>query len=161
MACLQPCCILCRALVAVTACKIHRVLWATTLKVPGGVPQTLFHGVYCCSIAPIHHCLQESLADYIIFWDDDIKPEAACLSAYIAAFQKHPQVLPARDSLSNIGCGVAVCGPALPGLVIWFDHSCYTSCWLAQQRRSCSTGKPMQTSTCSSATGANALSNMG
>lgn len=36
--------------------------------------------------------MQESLAEYIIFWDDDIKPSSDCLAAYVEAFQKHPQV---------------------------------------------------------------------
>lgn len=42
---------------------------------------------------PFAACLmQESLAEYIIFWDDDIKPSSDCLAAYVEAFQKHPQV---------------------------------------------------------------------
>ena len=36
--------------------------------------------------------LQESLADYIIFWDDDITPAAQCLAAYVQAMMQQPQV---------------------------------------------------------------------
>jgi len=36
--------------------------------------------------------LQESLAEYIIMWDDDIKPSANCLAAYVKAFRQHPEV---------------------------------------------------------------------
>jgi len=37
--------------------------------------------------------LQESLAEYIIFWDDDIKPSQSCLAAYAEAIVNNPQVM--------------------------------------------------------------------
>jgi GT2 family glycosyltransferase len=38
------------------------------------------------------HFLQESLAEYVILWDDDIKPSPGCLAAYVQAFREHPEV---------------------------------------------------------------------
>jgi hypothetical protein len=37
-------------------------------------------------------CLQESLAEYVIMWDDDIQPSATCLAAYVQAFKQHDKV---------------------------------------------------------------------
>jgi GT2 family glycosyltransferase len=36
--------------------------------------------------------LQNSLAQYVIFLDDDVKPEPGCLDAYVRAFRQHPKV---------------------------------------------------------------------
>lgn len=39
-----------------------------------------------------NRALQESLAEYVIFFDDDITPDPDCLAAYVRAFREHPQV---------------------------------------------------------------------
>lgn len=36
--------------------------------------------------------MQESLAEYVIFWDDDITPSRECIAAYVQAMKQHPQV---------------------------------------------------------------------
>jgi hypothetical protein len=45
------------------------------------------------------HLLQESLSEYVIMWDDDIKPAHNCLAAYVDAFHKHPQVPRLYDAI--------------------------------------------------------------
>ena len=39
-----------------------------------------------------NRCLDESLAEYVVFWDDDVEPEEGCLAAYIRAFHEDPEV---------------------------------------------------------------------
>ena len=39
-----------------------------------------------------NRCLDESLAEYVIFLDDDVVVKEECLAAYVEAFQKHPEV---------------------------------------------------------------------
>jgi hypothetical protein len=47
-----------------------------------------------CSVWFLRHAffLQESLAEYVVLWDDDIKPSPGCLAAYMQAFSEHPEV---------------------------------------------------------------------
>lgn len=45
------------------------------------------------SLSPAPPWLQESLAEYVILWDDDIKPSPGCVAAYVEAFWQHPQVM--------------------------------------------------------------------
>ncbi len=44
---------------------------------------------------------QESLAEYVILWDDDIKPSPGCLAAYVQAFREHPEVNVQLLAVSN------------------------------------------------------------
>jgi hypothetical protein len=39
-----------------------------------------------------NRCLDESLAECVIFWDDDVMPAPGCIAAYVAAFKQHPEV---------------------------------------------------------------------
>ncbi|WIA23095.1 hypothetical protein OEZ86_010001 [Tetradesmus obliquus] len=51
------------------------------------------NGTNAGASATRNRALQESLADYVIMWDDDIRPEPGCLAAYVTAMQQHPQAL--------------------------------------------------------------------
>lgn len=52
------------------------------------------HAANCGASATRNHALDESLAEWVVLWDDDVCPEAGCLAAYVAAFKAHPQVGP-------------------------------------------------------------------
>jgi hypothetical protein len=36
--------------------------------------------------------LQESLAEHVLFFDDDLNPDVGCVQAYLRAMQKYPEV---------------------------------------------------------------------
>uniref|UniRef100_A0A383VE35 Glycosyltransferase 2-like domain-containing protein n=1 Tax=Tetradesmus obliquus TaxID=3088 RepID=A0A383VE35_TETOB len=53
------------------------------------------NGTNAGASATRNRALQESLADYVILWDDDIRPtqDPGCLAAYVRAMQQHPEAL--------------------------------------------------------------------
>lgn len=58
-------------------------------------------------------CLQESLAEYVIMWDDDIQPSATCLAAYVQAFKEHGKVRLTQPMQSDFVCSHFGCSVRL------------------------------------------------
>jgi glycosyltransferase involved in cell wall biosynthesis len=61
----------------------HRLLHRLRVRV---------HAVNLGASAARNRCLDESLADFIVFFDDDVVPAEGCLDAYVRAFLDHPEV---------------------------------------------------------------------
>ncbi|KAI8473233.1 MAG: nucleotide-diphospho-sugar transferase [Monoraphidium minutum] len=40
-----------------------------------------------------NRALEESLAEFAVFWDDDVEPDPGCLAAYIDSFTRHPEAV--------------------------------------------------------------------
>lgn len=51
-----------------------------------------YHAVNQGASVTRNRCLDESLAECVIFWDDDVMPAPGCIAAYVAAFKQSPEV---------------------------------------------------------------------